>query len=170
MMFRRNKIKCWIRLEQSNLLYKTVDLSSLVIQNSVAVLQNSWQNNYVRIGPASEAVLSAIIFVSMIADRPMEIAIIISDPQKQAVGVSRSSTWAQPCTEACSASPCNEVARFKPFWSRCSIARAQASAHANCAAPSPTERCPCRRGPATSGTHKAPQARSEQMLVRDCKK
>jgi hypothetical protein len=48
------------------------------------VLQNSWQNNYVRIGPVSEAVLSAIVFVSMIADRPMEMAIIVSDPQKKA--------------------------------------------------------------------------------------
>jgi hypothetical protein len=52
---------------------------------SPTVLQNSWQNNYVRIGPVSEAVLSAIVFVSMIADRPMEMAmaIIVSD-QKQA--------------------------------------------------------------------------------------
>jgi hypothetical protein len=49
------------------------------------VLQNSWQNNYVRIGPVSEAALSAIVFVSMIADRPMEMAIIVSDPKKSAV-------------------------------------------------------------------------------------
>jgi hypothetical protein len=49
------------------------------------VLQNSWQNNYVCIGPVSEAVLSAIVFVSMIADRPMEMAIIPSDTKNSAV-------------------------------------------------------------------------------------
>jgi hypothetical protein len=47
------------------------------------VLQNSWQNNYVRIDPESEAVHSAIVVVSMIADRPMEMAIIVSHPQKK---------------------------------------------------------------------------------------
>jgi uncharacterized membrane protein len=47
------------------------------------VLQNSWQNNYVRIGPVSEAVLSAIVFVSMIPDRRMEMAIIVSNPKKK---------------------------------------------------------------------------------------
>jgi hypothetical protein len=47
-----------------------------------AVLHISRQNNYVRIGPVTEAVLSAIVFVSMIADGPMEMAIIVSDPQQ----------------------------------------------------------------------------------------
>jgi hypothetical protein len=47
------------------------------------VLHISWQNIYVRIGPVTEAVLSAIVFVSMIADGPMELAIIVSDPQQK---------------------------------------------------------------------------------------
>jgi hypothetical protein len=46
----------------------------------------SWQNNYVRIGPVTEAVLSAIVFVSMIADGPMEMAFIVSDPQQTGDG------------------------------------------------------------------------------------
>jgi hypothetical protein len=50
---------------------------------STSVLHISRQNNYVRIGPVTEAVLSAIVFVSMIADGPMEMAIIVSDPQQK---------------------------------------------------------------------------------------
>jgi hypothetical protein len=134
-----------------------------------AVLQNSWQNNYIRIGHVSEAVLSAIVFVSMIADRPMEMAIIVSDPQRQAVGVSRSSTWAQPCTEACSANPCNEAARFKPFCSRCSNARAQASAQPLLPRKGVHVKEVRRDQAHASLRHMAPQASSEQLLGRDCK-
>jgi hypothetical protein len=50
---------------------------------SAAVLHISRQNNYVRIGPVTEAVLSAIVFVSMIADGPMEMAILVLDPQQK---------------------------------------------------------------------------------------
>jgi hypothetical protein len=57
--------------------------ASTVCLTCTSVLQNSWQNNYVRIGPVSDAVLTAIVFVSMIANRPMEMAIIVSDPQKK---------------------------------------------------------------------------------------
>jgi hypothetical protein len=57
---------------------------SFQADNFPPVLQNLWQKNHVRIGPVSEAVLSAIVFASMIADRPMEMAVIVSDPQKQA--------------------------------------------------------------------------------------
>jgi hypothetical protein len=47
-------------------------------------LQNSWQNNYLCIGPPIETVLSAVVFGSMIADGALEMAIIGTDPQNKA--------------------------------------------------------------------------------------
>jgi hypothetical protein len=40
-----------------------------------SALHIPWQNNHVRIGPVTEAVLSAIVFVSMIADGAMGMAV-----------------------------------------------------------------------------------------------
>jgi hypothetical protein len=66
-----------------------------------------------RIGPLTAAMLIAVVFVSMIADGPMGMAIIISDRKKKALKLLAVTTGAQPCTEACRVNPSNQAARFK---------------------------------------------------------
>jgi hypothetical protein len=109
-------------------------------QQCTSVLQNSWQNNYVRVGPVSEAVLTAIVFVSMIANRPMEMAIIVSDPQKKR---GTRSTDLSLTRDGTGLSVENQARSVTVYVMYC------------------TETWSLRR--------LAPQASSEQMLGRDCK-